>query len=85
LIHPFAVETDLCSRDVEHECGLRDIGLGIRLHVFRGEGRARLLASGRVTDPRSEVADQEDGRVAELLESAQLCEHDAMAEMEIRR
>src|SRR5690606_23145149 len=49
-----------------------------------GERRARLALARGVADGRREVADDEDGAVAEVLELPELPEHDGVAEVEVR-
>src|SRR5690606_4494885 len=54
------------------------------LDLSLGQHRPRLALARRVADARGEVADDEDGPVAEVLELAQLAEDDGVADVEVR-
>jgi hypothetical protein len=61
------------------------VGGGIDEHLVASERRAGDGAAGRIADGGSEVADEEDGLVAEELELAKFFQGDRVAEMEVWR
>jgi hypothetical protein len=83
--HPLAVEADFGARHVEHPPRLLDVGCGVALDLLAALRRTRLLAPRRIADSRGEIPDQEDRRVAQLLEATKLLEHDRVSEMQIGR
>ncbi|CAM2144483.1 hypothetical protein PT2222_160058 [Paraburkholderia tropica] len=82
---PFAVVADFGLFAVEHERGLLEIRLGVRLDLLARERRTRGVAARRVADQRGEVADQEDHGMAEILQLAHLVEHDRVADVDVGR
>ena len=84
-VAPLAVVADLGPRRVEHQAGLRVVGLGVGLDLLARQRRPRGVASGRVADHRGEVADQEDHRVPEVLQLPHLVEHHGVAEVDVGR
>jgi hypothetical protein len=54
-------------------------------HLFMGELRPGRVLPTRVSDHRRVVADDQYGLVAEVLERAQLAQHDREAEVDVRR
>ena len=83
---PVAVVDDgeLLGARVEHERGLLEVGLPVGAGLVARQRRPRLALARRVADGRREVADDEDGAVAGVLELAQLAQHDRVAEVEVR-
>src|SRR5205085_2072674 len=80
-VAPFGVVTNLRLCSVEDQAGLRLIRLGVGLDLLARQRWPGRVASRRVADHRSEVADQEDDRVAEVLQLPQLVQYNRMAEM----
>ena len=69
----------------EDLAGLLDVAGGVLVDlVLRSRGRVTDLPGG-VADLRGEVADDEHRGVAELLELAQLAQHDGEAEVDVGR
>ncbi len=75
--------TTVLSRieDLEH---LLLVGLRVLLDLLAGKLGARGVLSRRVADHPREVADDEDDRVAEVLEGFHLPEDHRVAEVEVR-
>jgi hypothetical protein len=82
---PLAVVADLGLVAVEHQRGLVEVGLRVRLDLLARERRARRVAAGRIADQRREIADQEDHRVPEVLQLAHLVQHDRVADVDVGR
>lgn len=82
---PLAVVADLGLVAVEHQRGLFEVSLRVRLDLLARERRARRVAAGRIADQRREIADQEDHRVPEVLQLAHLVQHDRMADVDVGR
>ena len=61
------------------------VGPGVGLHFLRGQARAGGVLAGGVADHPGEIADQEDGRVPQLLELAHLVDEHGVAEVQVRR
>ena len=68
---------------VEHLADLLDVRARVRVDRFARQHRPRFRAPGRIADARSEVADEKDHVVAELLELPELLQQHGVAEMEI--
>ena len=84
-VHPLAVVADLCATGVEKRCDLLGVGLRVVADLRATQGRARAAAPGRVADHGGEVADEEDDRVTQLLEGAQLVQRHRVTQVEIGR
>ena len=82
---PFAVVADFGFFAVEDFVDLREIGLRVGVHLLASERRARFGLAGGIADHRGEIADQENGGVAQILKMLQLAQHDGVAEMNIGR
>lgn len=80
---PFAVIADFGFFAIEDFESLFGVGFGVFEDFFAGEGRAGGGASGGVADGGGEVADEEDGLVAELLELAEFFEDDGVTEVDV--
>ncbi len=80
---PAAVVIDDRLSLVQHLPDLALVGLGVGLHLLRGELGARRLLAGGIADERGEVADQEDHAMAELLEVPHLAQQDGVPEVEV--
>lgn len=80
---PIAVEDDFGFFFIEDFESLFLVGGGVREDGIAGELRAGGGASARVADHGGEVADDEDGVVAEVLELAEFGEADGVAEVDI--
>ena len=68
LGEPLAVVADFGFGGVEDFEDLREIGFGIGVYLFASERRAGFGNAGGVADHGGEVADEEDGGVAHVLE-----------------
>jgi hypothetical protein len=84
-IAPFAVVADLGPGRIEHQAGLRVVGLRVGLDLLARQRRAGGVAAGRVADHRREVADQENYLMPQVLQLAHLVQHHRMAEVDVRR
>ncbi|MFU0842271.1 MAG: hypothetical protein ACFWTZ_06680 [Burkholderia sp.] len=80
---PLGVVADLGAVEVKDLAGLREVGLGVGDDLLVRERRARHVAARGIADAGGEVAHEEDDRVAEVLELAQLVEHHGVAEMDV--
>ena len=85
LAEPLAIEAHLGALAIEHLEGLLLVRLGVRLNLLPGKRLPRLGSAGRVPDHPGEVPDDEDHRVALVLEFAQFVEPHNMPQMDIRR
>ena len=85
LLAPLAVVAQLGFVGVKHLEGLLAVGFGVRLYLLGGERRARAVAPARVADARREVANQEDDGVPQVLQLAQLGEHDGVPKVNVGR
>src|SRR5205085_2463325 len=84
LPEPLGVAHNLRASDVDDAAGLLQIGLRVRLHLLRREHRSRVRLAGRVADQSREVADDQDRRMARVLELTELPEHHRVAERQVR-
>jgi hypothetical protein len=64
---------------------LVDVRARVRVYLLGGEHGPRRRAARGVADARRVVADDQDDGVAEILELAQLLEHDRVPEMQVAR
>ena len=85
LAEPLAVEAHLGLVAVEDLEDLRLVGLGVGVDLLARERRARRVAAGRIADQAGEIADQEDDRVAQVLEVLQLADEHGVAEVQVGR
>jgi hypothetical protein len=81
---PLAVEADDGLVRVQQLEDLALVGLGVGQHLVLGQGLAGLGLAAGVADHAREVADEEDHRVAEALEGAQLVDHHRVADVQVR-
>ena len=79
LVEPLGLAADLRPLAVEDLEELLEDRLGVRHHLLFGQHRPRLRLAGRVADARRPVADDDDDRVAEVLELPQLAQADRPA------
>ena len=63
---------DLGAVEVDDPADLAEVVLGVGLDLFLGQLGAGLVAAGGVADEGGIVADDDDGRVTEVLELAEL-------------
>ncbi len=82
---PLRVVADLGARRIENLRRLRVVGLRIGLDLLARERRTHVVAPGRVTDHRSEIADQKDDLMTQILHLAHLVQDDRMSEMDVGR
>ena len=83
-LEPFGVAPDLDPVGQEDLLHLLHVRGGVGVDLLLRELRAgRRLAAG-IAEPGGEVAQDEDGGVAELLELAELAQHDREAEVDVR-
>ena len=82
---PFAVVADLGALAIQNLVDLFEIGFGVGAHLFAGERRARFGLAGGIADHRGEIADEEDGGVALILEVFELAQHYGVAQVQIGR
>src|SRR5215210_3387399 len=73
---PLRVVADLRPTTVEDHVSLIEVALRVLLYLSRGEDRTRLRSPGRVADARGVIAYHEYGGVSQVLEGAELLEHD---------
>ncbi len=83
LGEPLAVEAHLGFRAVEDFEGLFEVGCRVGFDFGLGQHRAGRGTAGGVADHGGEVADDEHGLVAEVLELAQLVKDDEVPEGEV--
>ena len=84
-VEPLAVAAHLGALGVEHGERLALERLGVAVDLRRVELRAGGRAAARVAHARGVVADDQHHGVAEVLELAQLAQHDRVAEVDVRR
>ena len=85
-VQPLRVAADLQPLVVgEHLGRLVEVGLRRARRSPRREHRPGGRAPGRVADARRVVADDQDDGVPEVLELAELLQHDRVAEVQVRR
>jgi hypothetical protein len=84
-VEPLGVAPHLRLRDVDHLLHLLDVRLKIALDLLARELRPELVAPGGIADHRRRVADDEDDRVPELLDRAQLHERDRVTDVQVGR
>ena len=84
-IAPFRVVADFRFVEVENVARLIEVSLRILFNLLARKGRTGRVASGRIADRGSEVAHEEDHRVAEILKLAELVEHHRVADMNVGR
>jgi len=82
---PFGVVTDLGPVGIEDLEGLLEVGLRVVLDLFGREHRSRLGATARVADLGGVVADDQDRRVALVLEQPEDVEDHQVAGVDVRR
>ena len=80
-----AVEASFVLCRIENFVDLRHVSFGVAHDFFAGERRARSGAPGRVADHASEVADQKNDGVAEVLKMFELAKKHGVAEMKVGR
>ena len=85
LVEPLGVVADLGLVGVEDLEDLLLVGLGVGGDLLARERLAGDVLAGGVADHRGEVADEEDDRVAELLEVPQLAHQHGVAEVQVGR
>jgi hypothetical protein len=61
------------------------IGLGVLLDLLAGERRTRHVAPRWIADHASEIADDKDHRVPQVLEVLHLAQQDGVAQMQVGR
>ena len=81
---PFAVRDDARASGIEHlEC-LLAIGLGVGHDLFAAQLWASRGPAARVADHRSEIADDQNRLMTEILKLPQLPENQRVAKVKIR-
>ena len=83
VAEPLGVATDLEVVGEQDVADLLDVGRGVAVDLFLGEARPCGRLPRRVADLRGEVADDEHRDVAQLLELAELAEHDREPEVDV--
>ena len=83
-VAPLGVITDFRLFRIENETGLRKIGHGIFLDLFAGQRWPRDIPAAWITDHGSEIADQENNDMSQILQLTHFVQHNRMAQMEIR-
>ena len=86
-VQPLGVEAHLEQLGVvaQHLEGLLLVGARVGVDLLARQHRPRRRAAARIADARGVVADDQDHAVAEVLELAQLLQHDGVAEVDVRR
>ena len=74
FVEPLAVVADFGFLGIEEFEDLCEVSLGVCVHLFAGERGTGFGLPGGVADHRGEIADQEDGGVAEVLKVLELAE-----------
>src|SRR5580698_5314148 len=74
LSHPSTVEVDDCFLWIENLKDLRFVGLGILFDLLARERRTSHRTSRRIANHSGEIADQENGCVAEILKVLEFAE-----------
>ena len=80
---PAPVEVDHSFLRIENLEDLRLVSFGVLLDLLAGKRRTRGRAARWVADHAGEIADQEDGSVAEILKVLQLAQNHRVAEMQV--
>ena len=62
---------------------LFEIGFGVDLNLFRRQRRTGRIAAGRIANGGRKVTDQEDHRVAEILQLTKLIEHHRVTDVNV--
>src|SRR4051812_10754043 len=81
LSEPVAVGHELSSRRVEDLESLGSIGFGVRCHLFAGKLRPRRGTSAWVADHGSEIANDKDRLMSEVLKLPKLPQDNGVAEV----
>ena len=68
---------------IENLEDLRLVGFGVLLDLLAGQRRTGHGAAGGIANHAGEIADQKNGRVAEILKVLELAQHDGVAEVKI--
>src|SRR5581483_8015972 len=85
FVEPLGIESNLGLLRRKNLINLRHVSFGIAGDVFRAERRPRRGTPGRIANHPSEIADQENRRVPEILKVFQLAQNHRVPKMEIRR
>ena len=83
-VAPLAVVPNLGLGGIQHQRCLFVIRVCICLDLFVRQRRTGGVSAGRVTNQRCKVSNQEDDRMAQILQLAHLVEHNRMTDMNIR-
>src|SRR6266436_319607 len=83
FVEPFAVVADLSFFFVEDFVNLGEISLGIGVDLLARERGTSFGLPGWVSNHRGEIADEEDGGVAEVLKMFQFAKDDGVAQVKI--
>jgi hypothetical protein len=81
---PFAIKDYLRSIRIENLESLKFVGLGVGHHLLTGQHRPGCRPATRVTHHRSEIANQQNREVTQILKLPQLKQIDRMPQMQIR-
>ena len=74
---------DLGPVQVDDPADLREVVAGVGLDLLLGQRGPGLVAAGGVADQGRVVADDDDGRVAQVLELPQLAQGDRVPEVDV--
>ena len=85
MAHPAPVEVDHSFLQIENLEHLRFVSLSVLLNLLAGKRGPRGRASRRVADHPSEVADQKDCGVAEILKVLKLAQNHGVPQVQIGR
>jgi len=82
-IAPFAVVANLGFGRVQHQAGLAVVGFGVDLDLLGRKRWAGAVAPRWVANQRGEVANQENHRMAQILQLAHLVQHHCVTDMDV--
>src|SRR5690242_8077990 len=82
-IHPGGVEYHFSLLGLEYAENLVLIRLRILDYLFARESRTSCILATGITDHAREIADQEEGMMAQILKMTHFIEQDSMAQMQI--
>ena len=83
LVQPLGVVADLGHLLIENLEDLLLVGLGVRVNLLARQRLARHIAARRVADQRSEIADEKNHRMPQLLKVPQLAHQHGVPQVQV--